>query len=284
MDSRGACYYRKGNNNVAIGALGSVFTFILGLLIGSFLNVVILRLPYGQTLLGRSMCPHCGYRLRPVDLVPILSFLFLNGRCRQCRQSISWRYPVLELLVASLFTFSYVVVAPATTLEFLFLLQIWVVVSVCVATFVIDFEHYLILDSVTFTGFGLVLIIQFIRALVEQQTLWSVQSFLYVDMLGLLAGSVPFFLLWYFSRGKLLGFGDVKFMVFAGVALGWPVIVIALLLACWIGAVCAIPLLFLGKKKLKSALPFGTFLAIAVVITVWYGDSLWNWYISLLGV
>ena len=88
----------------------SGLVFVFGLLIGSFLNVVILRLPHGQTLLGRSACPHCRYQLRVPDLVPVLSFLFLRGKCRQCRQPISWRYPALELVVAGLFLYGYMII------------------------------------------------------------------------------------------------------------------------------------------------------------------------------
>lgn len=264
--------------------LGATFVFIFGLLIGSFLNVVILRLPHGQTLLGRSMCPHCKYILRPIDLVPIFSFLYLRGRCRLCAKPISWRYPLLEFLVASLYVTAYVIISPTDFIGYLLLLQVLVAVAVCVATFVIDLEHYLILDVVTLAGVGLVLCIKVMLAIFDHQVVWSTHSFIFTSFLGVLAGFVPFFLLWFFSRGKLMGFGDVKFMVFAGLVLGWPVIVVALLLAFWLGALVSMPLLFLRKKNFQSKLPFGTFLAIAVVIALLWGNSLWSWYVSLLGV
>ncbi len=173
---------------------------------------------------------------------------------------------------------------PVGPAGYLFLLQAWVVVAVCVVTFVIDLEHYLILDSVTLTGISLVFCIKVVQTILDHQAVWSTHSFIFSGFLGLLAGFVPFLLLWFFSRGKYMGFGDVKFMLFAGLVLGWPVIVVALLVAFWLGALVAVPLLLMGKKKFQSKLPFGTFLAIAVVIALLYGNVLWSWYISLLGV
>lgn len=262
----------------------SLFVCIMGLLIGSFLNVVILRLPHGDTLGGRSACPHCHYRLRSVDLVPVFSYVYLRGKCRRCVQPISPRYPVIELLVAGLFLLSYLHGAPVDGAGYILLLQAWLVVAVCVVTFVVDFEHYLILDRVTFGGLIGLIGLKIAHVLVGHLALWSWQGILFNSFIGVLVGFIPFFLLWLLSRGRLMGLGDVKFMIFAGFALGWPNIVVALLLAFWLGALVALPLLILGKKSLGSRLPFGTFLAVAVVIAFLYGNSLWHWYVSFLAI
>lgn len=264
--------------------LASLLVGVLGLLIGSFLNVVILRLPSGKTLGGRSACPHCQYQLRAVDLVPVISYVYLRGRCRRCAQSISPRYPIIELLVAALFLLCYFHSAPVDAAGYVLLLQAWLVAAVCVVTFVVDFEHYLILDRVTFGGLVGLIGLKIVHLFVGHLVLWSWHSVLFNSFVGALIGFIPFFLLWFLSRGKLMGLGDVKFMIFAGFALGWPNIVVALLLAFWLGALVALPLLILGKKSLGSRLPFGTFLAIAVLIAFLYGDSLWHWYVSLLVV
>lgn len=264
--------------------LGSVLVSVVGLLIGSFLNVVILRLPHGETLGGRSACPRCRYQLRPVDLVPVLSYVYLRGKCRRCAQPISSRYPVIELLVAGLFVLYYLHSVPSDTIGYVLLLQGWLVLAVCVVTFAVDLEHYLILDQVTFGGLLGLIGLKVVQSFVSHGVTWFSSGLLFNSFVGVLVGFVPFFLLWFFSRGKLMGLGDVKFMIFAGFALGWPNILVALLLAFWLGALVALPLLVLGKKSFGSRLPFGTFLAVAVVIALSYGDSLWRWYISLIHV
>lgn len=261
---------------------GSLCAGLLGLLIGSFLNVVILRLPRGETLWGRSACPRCGYQLRLLDLFPVLSYAFLKGKCRQCAGGISPRYPLIELLSAGLFFLSYQSIGPVDIVGYIFLLQAWLVVAVCIVTFVVDFEHYLILDKVTFGGLACLVVLKIVYFFAVPSAVWSMSSVFLSSILGVLVGVVPFFLLWFLSHGKWMGFGDVKFMLFAGVALGWPHVIVALLLAFWAGALFALPLLVSGKKSLGSRLPFGTFLAIGVVIAFLYGDSLWHWYISFL--
>jgi leader peptidase (prepilin peptidase)/N-methyltransferase len=182
--------------------------FIFGLLIGSFLNVVILRLPIAKTLAGRSVCPKCKHQLQARDLIPLFSFLFLRGKCRHCFTPIHYRYPLIEAVTGVLFLLSYLHLSYSTSgLNVLNLILYFVVCSVALVTFVIDLEHYLILDKITFTGLGLVVLVVFIQAFLDRDF-----GVLLGHLMGMLLGPLPFFLLWWLSKGKWMGFGDVKFI------------------------------------------------------------------------
>jgi leader peptidase (prepilin peptidase)/N-methyltransferase len=207
------------------------FAFIFGALIGSFLNVVIYRLPLVQSLGGRSYCPHCHRQLTWLDLVPVLSFVFLRGRCRACRERISFRYVIGELVIAFGFAFGAWWFHPLTMAEglpFALWCLLW---SVGFVTFVIDLEHFLILDKVTFWGTVLVFVLLAIFSLVPGKGPQVLSTTIFTAAIGVLVGPLPFLVLWYVSKGRWLGFGDVKFMVFLGALLGSPLVFLAQLFA-----------------------------------------------------
>lgn len=259
-----------------------ILLFLFGLIIGSFLNVVILRLPIEKHLQGRSECPQCHRQLSAGDLIPVLSFVFLKGRCRGCHKPISIRYPALELVVGLLFALGAVLFPPISLAAVLHLVLFLLVVSIGLVTFVIDYEHYLILDAVTGFGVVAVIVLQLSLDIATKHTLFANGSNLRSALLGAVCGVGPFLLLWLVSRGKWLGFGDVKYMVFMGATLGATVVWVGMLLSFWIGALVSVPLLLLGRKKMKSMLPFGTFLVVGQVIAFLYGHELITWYWRLL--
>ena len=223
--------------------LAALLFFVFGSIIGSFLNVVILRYGTGRGVVrGRSACPHCRHELGIAQLVPILSFLFLGGRCRKCRSKISWQYPSVEFLTGLLFLGVFLKSGGILDL---------IVLSLLVVIFVYDLKHKMIPDAPVYT-FILIALIELL--------------FSHPALLDLAAGPIlflPFFLLWFFSGGRWMGFGDAKLAIGMGWFLGFAGGLSAVVLGFWMGAGIGIMLLLIkGGKKLtiKSEIPFAPFL------------------------
>lgn len=257
--------------------------FVLGLIIGSFLNVVILRLPVGETLAGRSHCPNCHRILAPLDLVPLFSYLFLKGKCRGCKSKISPRYAIIELLTGAVFALGWYSISPQNLVEYIELARVLFAVSILLVVFVVDLEHYLILDKVVLPAVIVVFAFNVALDVIKHISIGNIYSF---TLGGLIGAGVFFgicFLIWLISKGKWIGFGDVKFMLFMGSVLGFPLAILGFFLSFILGAVTSIPMLILGQKSLQSKLPLGTFLSIATFITIFYGKYILDWYLGLLG-
>lgn len=259
-----------------------LFCFIFGTIIGSFLNVLIWRLPKEKSLLGRSECPHCKHKLSWFDLFPLLSYISSKGKCRYCKKKISPRYLLIELATGILFVLPFFHLVPNDISDWLVFGQVWFLMSVLVVVFMIDLEHYLILDKVIFPATAVIIAVNLISDL---NPISSWQSSLVVNSLvGMVAGFIPFYLLWVISKGKWIGLGDAKFGLFLGAVFGFPQVWVCLLLSFLIGSLVAIPLLITGKKQLQSKLPLGVFLAISAVFTWYYGIEIMSWYLNLIGV
>jgi leader peptidase (prepilin peptidase)/N-methyltransferase len=250
---------------------------------GSFLNVAAYRLPLGETLSGRSHCPHCHRQLGVLDLVPVFSFIVLGGRCRICKKPIAVRYILVELLLASLFAFGAYLSPVVDVLSLLHFISWTVLVSIGFLTFWIDVRHYLILDVVTYVGTVLALLVALLIDLFSGAPAFGHFSTTLHAVVGAFLGAMPFLLLWVVSRGRWIGFGDVKYMLFMGASLGIPLVFVGLLLSFWIGALVAIPLLLTKSKGLKSKLPLGTFLVLGQATAFLWGRLLLEWYMRLLG-
>jgi leader peptidase (prepilin peptidase) / N-methyltransferase len=233
---------------------------VFGLLIGSFLNVLIVRLRTGMSMAGRSRCFSCGTRLRWYDLVPVLSFLVLKGRCRSCGSSISWRYPAVELGNSALWALA-ALSLPASPVLLAFTCMFW---SVLLAISVYDGRHKIIPDELTASASFLAL-----GASYAQGGAVSLLT-------GLSAGlafSGFLLLIWHVTRGKGMGFGDVKLAIPLGIFLGPGKAFVAASLAFFIGA--AVALVIVGIRRLsgrgpavtmKSEIPFGPFMAIGALL------------------
>ncbi|PIT86639.1 MAG: hypothetical protein COU33_02005 [Candidatus Magasanikbacteria bacterium CG10_big_fil_rev_8_21_14_0_10_43_6] len=243
--------------------------FAIGLLCGSFLNAWVWRTRAGISVVrGRSLCPHCKKTIAWFDNMPVLSFLILQGKCRACRASISWQYPVVEVVMGLLFA----------SLAFFYssvnvsLVRDACLVFVLVAVFVYDFLYKEIWDRWTTIPAALFALDALIRGSMSWQSMG----------IGI-AIAAGFFLLQYVvSHGKWIGGGDIRLGVFMGVVLGWPGILVALMLAYISGAAVSIFLIFLKKKALASETPFGTYLAVATLVTYFYGMDMLAWYLRLL--
>jgi len=255
------------------------FVFLFGLEVGSFLNCVIYRLQAGESFLkGRSYCPHCKHKLSWQDLIPILSFLILKGKCRYCHQKISWQYPLVEistgLIFLLIFNSKFLISNEFLIFQFLNFLYYSIVSCLLIIIFVYDLKHYLIPDKIIYPAITLAVIFNF-KFLIFKQF----QIFNYSILSAF--GAAGFFLaIFLISRGKWLGFGDVKLGFFMGIFLGFPNILIALFFAYLIGAIIGIGLVFARKKTLKSEVPFGPFLVIGTFIALFWGEKIIDCYLK----
>lgn len=243
-----------------------VYIAVVGLMIGSFLNVCIYRIPKKETIVtGRSHCMSCGTPIRWYDLIPVVSFLALRGRCRHCGARISPRYPCIELLNAALYLLLYL--SRGLTLA---LLPLAAAVSALVVAGTIDCDTGKIPN-----GVSLFLLASGAAALPLDGGV-SVPA----RLLGLLAGGLPLLLAAVLSRGGM-GLGDVKLAGAAGLAAGWQGSLLALLLASVAGALVSCALVLARRRTFKSAVPFGPFLAAGFIFALLYGAPLLRWYFSL---
>ncbi|MGQ0548858.1 MAG: prepilin peptidase [Armatimonadota bacterium] len=233
----------------------------LGAILGSFANVLIHRLPRGESIVfPGSRCPHCGSPIRPWDNLPLVSFILLRGRCRRCGATIAWRYPLVEFIMATL-----VLAVGLRFRELVPFLSALILVFLLVVITFIDLDHQLILNRLTYPGIVIGL-------------LMSVPSgdVLNAALAGLGAAALILAIV-VLSRGGMGG-GDVKLAALMGVFLGWPSIAVALFLAFLAGGVVGLLLLALRLRGRKDAIPFGPALAAGAVAALFWGDAIARWY------
>lgn len=238
---------------------------LIGAVIGSFLNVVIVRLPRNESLvLPRSRCRACGSELHWFDNLPVLSFLALHGRCRSCKATISWRYPIVEAVAAVMFA-----LAAWRSTSAADVLVAWVFVSALVAIAGIDLEHQIIPDWITLP----VAAVGFLTSFLGTRVSWL------ESVLGILAGGGILFAVIVLSGGGMGG-GDMKLGVMMGAFLGYKLTLLALFLAVTLGGFVALALLSTGLRRRKEAIPFGPFLAAGAAIAMLWGDAVVTWYLK----
>ena len=270
------------------------FLLVIGLCLGSFVNALVWRL-YKQTrfsginktnnkrqysiLFGRSMCPDCHHELAPKDLVPVFSWLWLRGKCRYCHKSISWQYPVVELLVALLFVLSYLCWPLGFGAVGVFSFVLWLIfLTAFVALGVYDLRWFILPDRIIYPLIGLALIEVIVRA-----TIFSGGWQLVITAFwGIFFLAGLFCSLYVLSKGAWIGFGDVKLAIVLGLLVGGPLMALALIfLASVFGSLVAIPLLINGRAKATTQIPFGPFLLVSTIIIVLSGTSFSNWFNNL---
>ena len=244
-----------------------VIFFIFGLIIGSFLNVVIYRLPRGESIVfPASHCPECGHKLSVLELIPVVSYIYLQGKCRECGTQISFKYPLVELTTALLFLINAVFFE-----EFLVILAGLVLSSLLLALSFIDIEHQLLPDKLTLSGLAAGIILSFFRPEFSPLTAIS----------GVLAGGGLLFLIAVVSKGGLGG-GDIKLMMMVGSFIGPVQVLMAIFMGALLGLLASLPGIISGSLKMKSRLPFGPFLGMASIIMWIIGDRILNIYLSLI--
>ncbi|HEU65828.1 MAG TPA: prepilin peptidase [Chloroflexi bacterium] len=258
--------------------LGIFLFALLGLVVGSFLNVCIDRLPQDKSIAyPPSHCEACQHRLAVKDLVPVFSYLRLRGRCRYCQSAISRRIFWVELATGLIFAFLYwwcVVFNPELGIVAFWIMAFYACLFTVV--FVIDLEHGLILNKVVYPG----MVVALLLALVPQP--WITRSIVTVGVanaaLGGAIGFVIFFLIAIIFQGSM-GWGDVKLVGLIGLAAGFPLIIISIIMAGILGGVVALALVIARKRNFKGTIPFGPFLTLAAMITLLWGSNILSWYL-----
>lgn len=248
---------------------------LLGLAIGSFLNVVIGRLRSGEKgWRNRSHCPGCHTVLKPSELVPIFSFVVLRGHCGTCKMPISWQYPIVEFSTAALFVTSYVLHGGQAGLlggGLLPMLRDWVFIAGLTVIFVIDLLDMVVFDTVAIP----MAVVAFAFSLAAGAKPLDL-------LLGALVGGGFFLLQYAVSKGRWIGGGDIRIGAMMGMMLGFPGVLLALFISYVTGALTALVLLAMGKAKWSGQMAFGTFLSVGTVLTLFFGQHVLAWYASLL--
>jgi leader peptidase (prepilin peptidase)/N-methyltransferase len=243
------------------------FAALFGAVIGSFLNVCIHRQPRGTSIVWpASACPNCGRALAWFENIPIFSYAFLRGRCRTCRAPISARYPIIEALTAAMFALAWWYYGPGPLLA-----SRLVFGCALIVLFAIDLEHHLLPNVITVPG----IVIGFLLSVINPPGWKS-------SLIGIVAGGGVLFLIaesYYRLRHEEgLGMGDVKMLAMIGAFLGWPLMLLSLMIASLAGSIVGVALILTGRGTLKYALPFGTFLAIGAAASAAVGQPVLDWY------
>ena len=245
---------------------------VFGSVIGSFLNVCIYRIPQNIAISRpRSYCPKCSNPIRALDNIPIISFVMLKGRCRNCDKKIRLQYPAVELLTA-LLTIAVVLKFDFTILTIFYLSFIYILITISF----IDLEHMIIPDSLVFVAalLGLMALIFNILPIGWMESAYG--ALLYGGGLALAgyAGKLIY-------KMETMGWGDVKLALVMGLCLGWKMSMISLLLAFLVAALFVVVGLAVGRLSRKQLIPFGPFLALGAIMTLFWGEQLYNWYLHL---
>ena len=252
--------------------------FVFGAVVGSFLNVCVHRMPREQSVVSpASHCPHCNERIRWCDNIPLLSYLFLRGRCRHCGGRITPRYFIVELLTASLFLLVWLKFDGWKPPIY------WLLVAGLIAATFIDLEHYIIPNEITYGGIvlGLLLSVAYPPLLnVENVRAALLQSFLGVVVGGVTLLAVALAGEWVFKK-EAMGMGDVKLLAAIGAFLGWEATLFTVLVSSVVGGAIGLALVLLSKKDLQSRIPYGPYIALGSLVWIFWGRDIIHWYVSL---
>ena len=267
-----------------------LFVAAVGAAIGSFLNVVIHRVPRDESIVfPHSRCPSCGTAIRPYDNIPVISYALLRGRCRACRTPIAARYPAVEALTALLFALVFLRTGLTLALPFDLLF-----VAAIIALVFIDAEHMILPDVITYPGIALAFVARVVvpnlhglsplaDGALAGWPAWAVS--LVGAFIGALVGGGSLWLvgwLWERLRGvEAMGLGDVKMMFMVGAYLGWPLTVLTIFLGVFSGSITGVALMIRkGERDMQMLLPFGIFLGLGAIISLLVGSSIVAWYVS----
>lgn len=262
-----------------------IFVFIMGLAIGSFLNVLIDRLSREESILGRSHCDKCKHTLSSLDLVPVISFVALQGRCRYCKTKLSYQYPAIELFTAFSFVLSWAflsrgpevfttdIISPAAFMKSVFYLAL---VAVFIVIFFADLKYRIIPDEMQIAFLV-------VTVLLRMNAGTSITALGFNMVEGALV-TLPILLIYLFTRGKGMGFGDVKLAFNIGFLLGLKGGLLSLYFGFIIGAVAGIALIVSKQRKLKSKIAFGPFLLLGVLLVIIFRVPVYAFISRIYGI
>ena len=267
----------------------AIAVFLFGLIIGSFLNVCILRIPLAESIvLPASHCPACGTSIKPYDNIPVVSWLVLAGRCRKCKARISAMYPMVELATGLLFVACYLVFGLSTeALKWTIFGALMIVLTIT------DMRERILPDKVNFLGLGLGLLLSLFTRPVDGTALWLANRLFAfpppeaaLSLADALIGAgVASGLLWLVAEGYFrargregMGLGDVKMMAMAGAFLGVQRALLTILLGSLLGSIIGMAVIAIGRKGRDFELPFGTFLGAGAMLVVFFGSAALDWY------
>ncbi|MDD2733501.1 MAG: prepilin peptidase [Desulfuromonadaceae bacterium] len=247
--------------------------FIFGMIVGSFLNVCICRMPKDESVVSPpSHCPGCSSQIRWYDNIPVVSYIFLRGKCRGCGTHISLQYPLVELLNGALTLFLFIRFGPTLAFAALFIFC-----SALVVITFIDFEHQIIPDEISLSG----ILIGFFFSFFLKGHSWQ------NSLLGILLGGGSLLLVAYaYQRctGKEgMGGGDIKLLAMMGAFLGWKAVPFIIFTSSLVGSLIGVSIMLFQKKDSKLAIPFGPYLAFGAILYIFYGRPLIRWYLGLSG-
>ncbi len=246
--------------------------FIFGMAIGSFLNVCIYRLPAARSIVRpRSQCPQCGHPIRARDNIPVLSYLILRGRCRDCGVRIPMRYPLVEILSGMFAAMAVARFGLGWQAAWMFAL----IAALLVITF-IDLDHRIIPDAITLPGIPIGLAASFAPGLISPSE----------SLIGILAGGGSLFLVaWGYqllTQREGMGGGDIKLLAMIGAFMGWKGVLFTIFVASLTGTLAGMALICRRRGDMKLAVPFGPFLAVGAIAYLFIGPELWSWYIAMV--
>jgi prepilin signal peptidase PulO-like enzyme (type II secretory pathway) len=256
--------------------LALTFLFF-GIIFGSFINAWVWRIENNMSVaMGRSMCPHCKHKLAWYDLVPVLSYITLKGKCRYCKAKISKQYPIIEVTTGLLFMSTYLLLSPASIQSWVQLGIILLISILLVAAYIYDAKHMelpeiFMLPAIALgvVYFGLNIIWQGYTAMIPQSIAIAVFVLAYVA-------------LWYFSKGQWLGAGDIRLAAIMALVLTPKQLLVGVFAAYLIGSIYGVFIIIKSKKKRGVKVPFGPFLIIGFYFGLFFGAQIANWYLSFI--
>lgn len=246
------------------------FSAMIGLIVGSFINCMVWRIYKDESILGRSYCPNCRKKINWYDNIPVLSYILLKAKCRSCKKRISWQYPLVEIFTSLLFVLSFIAVKDSADFALL-LFRNWLLISSLILIFVYDLRFQLV-PMILIWPLSIIMIII---------NLFLGFSWQIIGLAGLVGGF--FFLIQYLiTRGRGLGEGDIWLGILLGLSFAsFNLLILSLVLSYFIGAIVSIFLLVGKKKKLKSKVALGPFLAFGAIISLIYGQKIISWYLGM---
>lgn len=239
--------------------------FILGTILGSFLNVVIYRTPINESIVyGRSHCTQCNHTLSPLELIPVISYLFLGGKCKICKSHISYRYPLIELITGLLFVAAYSIIG----LSYHLVIALILILLLIVIT-MIDIDTLEIYDRFQI----MLLVLALVQVFISKLPLMD-------HLIGFFIISIPFYIIAILTEG--IGGGDIKLIAIGGLLLGYKATLVAFFIAVILGSIYAIYLLIVKKSNRKTQIAFGPFLCVGILIAFLYSDIIIQTYLNLV--